>query len=106
VKVIEHQPIPVTARQEAVAGRDRPLIIDVRRDRGMAYRRRRGGHGMSRPRTTGGGLAAISAGLARNHRDDHAMLRHGLIVYDALYSWCKEGKGEVHTWKPGTSIVC
>ena len=46
-------------------------------------------------------LAAISLGLSRNFLDDHEMLRHGMVVYDALYAWCKEGKHEVHTWNPG-----
>ena len=46
------------------------------------------------------GLAAISLGLSRNHRDDHEMLEHGMVMYDALYAWCKEGKDEVHTWNP------
>jgi len=26
------------------------------------------------------------------------MLKHGMVTYDALYAWCKEGKEEVHTW--------
>ena len=46
------------------------------------------------------GLAAISLGLSRNFADDHEMLKHGMVMYDALYAWCKEGKDEVHTWKP------
>jgi rhodanese-related sulfurtransferase len=46
------------------------------------------------------GLAAISLGLSRNFADDHEMLEHGMVMYDALYRWCKEGKEEVHTWKP------
>jgi rhodanese-related sulfurtransferase len=46
------------------------------------------------------GLAAISLGLARNFTDDHEMLRHGMVMYDALYTWCREGKQEVHTWTP------
>jgi len=46
------------------------------------------------------GLAAVSLGLSRNFADDHEMLRQGMVVYDALYTWCKEGKAEVHTWKP------
>ena len=46
------------------------------------------------------GLAAISLGLSRNFHDDHEMLGHGMVVYDALYAWCKEGKDEVHTWNP------
>jgi rhodanese-related sulfurtransferase len=36
------------------------------------------------------GLAAISLGLSRNFADDHEMLRHGMVMYDALYTWCKE----------------
>lgn len=46
------------------------------------------------------GLAAISLGLSRNFSDDHQMLEHGMVMYDALYAWCKEGKSEVHTWNP------
>jgi rhodanese-related sulfurtransferase len=46
------------------------------------------------------GLAAISLGLSRNFSDDHQMLEHGMVMYDALYAWCKEGKDEVHTWNP------
>ena len=34
------------------------------------------------------GLLAISRGLALNFEDDHEMLRHGMVVYDALYAWC------------------
>jgi rhodanese-related sulfurtransferase len=46
------------------------------------------------------GLAAVSLGLSRLFADDHAMLAHGMTLYDALYRWCKEGKSEVHTWNP------
>ena len=46
------------------------------------------------------GLLAISLGLSRLYKDDHEMLEHGMIVYDALYRWCKEGKQETHTWNP------
>ncbi|HEX9125190.1 MAG TPA: chromate resistance protein ChrB domain-containing protein [Methylomirabilota bacterium] len=46
------------------------------------------------------GLAALSLGLSRLFGDDHEMLRHGMVVYDALYRWCKEGQDEVHTWNP------
>ena len=46
------------------------------------------------------GLAAVSLGLSRLYADDHEMLRHGMVMYDALYRWCKEGKQETHTWNP------
>lgn len=46
------------------------------------------------------GLAAVSLGLSRLFADDHEMLKHGMVLYDALYAWCREGQQEVHTWKP------
>ena len=35
------------------------------------------------------GLLAISLGLSHNFSDDHEMLKHGLVLYDALYAWCQ-----------------
>ena len=46
------------------------------------------------------GLAAVSLGLSILHKDDHEMLERGMVIYDALYAWCKEGTSEVHTWNP------
>ncbi len=46
------------------------------------------------------GLLAISLGLSAVFADDHEMLRHGLIVYDALYAWCRSCQGETHSWPP------
>ena len=34
------------------------------------------------------GVFAISHGLSQNFSDDHEMLRHGMVMYDALYTWC------------------
>lgn len=42
------------------------------------------------------GLFAISLGLSHNFKDDHEMLKHGLVMYDALYSWCKYVNEEKH----------
>jgi rhodanese-related sulfurtransferase len=36
------------------------------------------------------GLLAISYGLSANFPDDHEMLKHGLVMYDALYTWCRQ----------------
>lgn len=36
------------------------------------------------------GLYAISLGLSRNFADDHEMLRHGMVIYDALHAWCRD----------------
>ena len=44
------------------------------------------------------GLVAISLGLSRQFADDHDMLRHGLTVYDALYTWAKGDRTEIHDW--------
>jgi len=46
------------------------------------------------------GLAAMSLGLSRIFKDDHEMLKHGMVMYDALYAWCKGGQDELHTWNP------
>jgi hypothetical protein len=44
------------------------------------------------------GLLALSLGLSRNFPDDHEMLRHGMVMYDALYSWCGALTGGTHGW--------
>jgi hypothetical protein len=46
------------------------------------------------------GLLAISLGLSHNFPDDHEMLRHGFVVYDALYAWLKNVRDEKHDWNP------
>ena len=38
------------------------------------------------------GLVAISKGLSLNFADDHEMLRHGMVMYDALYAWCADSE--------------
>ena len=49
------------------------------------------------------GLLAFSLGLSRLHADDdHAMLEAAMPLYDALYAWCRDAKGEPHNWKPET----
>lgn len=46
------------------------------------------------------GLYAVSLGLSQLFADDHAMLRHGMVLYDALYAWCRSGQQETHAWPP------
>ena len=36
------------------------------------------------------GLLAISLGLSQMFGNDHAMLRYGMLVYDAMYAWCRQ----------------
>ncbi len=35
------------------------------------------------------GLVALSQGLSATICDDHEMLKHGMVLYDALYAWCR-----------------
>ena len=46
------------------------------------------------------GLLAISLGLSHNFAEDHEQLGHGLVLYDALFSWCRDVSDETHTWNP------
>lgn len=46
------------------------------------------------------GLLAVSLGLSHIFQDDHEMLKHGLVMYDALYAWCMTCQGETHGWPP------
>ncbi len=36
------------------------------------------------------GLLALSQGLSANFSDDQLQLEHGMVVYDALYAWCRQ----------------
>jgi hypothetical protein len=51
------------------------------------------------------GLLAISLGLSHNFPDDQEQLRHGFVLYDALYAWAKYVRDETHTWNPQRSPV-
>jgi len=66
----------------AFAIRDRPLdrLADIVR-----------GADTGKPSLTpqSAGLLALSQGLSAIFADDYAMLAHGMIVYDALYAWCR-----------------
>ncbi|WP_024303024.1 chromate resistance protein ChrB domain-containing protein [Pseudogulbenkiania sp. MAI-1] len=46
------------------------------------------------------GLYALSLGLSQVYADDHEMLQHGLVMYEALYAWCKHCQAETHNWPP------
>jgi len=48
------------------------------------------------------GLYALSLGLSHDFADDHEMLKHGMVMYDALYAWCKHCQSESHNWPPGS----
>jgi len=46
------------------------------------------------------GLLALSLGLSALFEDDHEMLRHGMVMYDALYAWLTKARDETHGWPP------
>jgi hypothetical protein len=45
------------------------------------------------------GLYALSLGLSSIFANDHEMLKHGMVMYDALYAWCRSCQGET-AWPP------
>jgi AraC-like DNA-binding protein len=51
------------------------------------------------------GLWAISAGLSYNIDNDQDLLKQGLILYDALYSWAKYLQKEKHTQQPFENLL-
>jgi rhodanese-related sulfurtransferase len=44
------------------------------------------------------GLLAVSLGLSRMYADDLEQLEVGMMIYDALYRWCRDATGETHNW--------
>jgi rhodanese-related sulfurtransferase len=46
------------------------------------------------------GLLGISLGLSAMIGDDQALLRWGMLVYDALYARARAAGGETHSWRP------
>lgn len=44
------------------------------------------------------GLLAVSLGLSRMYSDDIEQLDAGMLVYDALYRWCRDAVDETHDW--------
>ncbi|HEX8039040.1 MAG TPA: helix-turn-helix domain-containing protein, partial [Chryseosolibacter sp.] len=51
------------------------------------------------------GLWAISAGLAYETKDDHALLEKGMMIYDALYAWAGHLQNEKHTQNPAERLL-
>ena len=44
------------------------------------------------------GLLAVSLGLSRMYRNDLEQLDASMLVYDALYRWCRDATEETHQW--------
>jgi rhodanese-related sulfurtransferase len=48
------------------------------------------------------GLVALSLGLSRMYSDDLEQLEAGMVIYDALYRWCRDATDETHNWTSHT----
>ena len=48
------------------------------------------------------GLVALSLGLSRMFADDLEQLEAGMLIYDALYRWCRDATSETHDWTAHT----
>lgn len=48
------------------------------------------------------GLLALSLGLSAIIKDDIVLLEQGMIIYDALYAWCKKLTDKKHFWPQAT----
>lgn len=44
------------------------------------------------------GLLAITLGLSANITDDQELLKNGMLIYEALYTWCKDYTQTKHNW--------
>jgi hypothetical protein len=66
-----------------------PLVIDVPRPADLAR---------------ADWLVASALRLRSNFPDDHAVLRHGVVIDDALYTWWRALQAETHNW-PSTRPV-
>ena len=47
------------------------------------------------------GLDALSSGLVRVFPDDHELLQHGLVMYEALYAWCETQRSSAFAFEAG-----
>jgi len=53
-----------------------------------------------------GGLLAAALGMSALFGvDDRATLRHAMVLYDALYLWCRDRQGEAHRWPPAMGVA-
>jgi rhodanese-related sulfurtransferase len=48
--------------------------------------------------TEAAGLLAVSLGVSRMYADDIAQLDASMVIYDALYRWCRDATDETHNW--------
>jgi rhodanese-related sulfurtransferase len=50
------------------------------------------------------GLLAASLGLSRMYAGDLEQLEAGMLIYDALFRWCRDATEETHTWPSAKAV--
>lgn len=50
------------------------------------------------------GLLAVTLGLAANYTNDQELLKIGIVLYEALYTWCQAHTNEKHGWNPQATV--
>jgi AraC-like DNA-binding protein len=55
--------------------------------------------------TQSSGLWAIAAGMAYNIKDDQELLKSGMVIYDALYTWASKLQNVRHTESPVEQLL-
>lgn len=91
--------ITAAALQQALRSSNPPLVIDVRkRPAFLAAPDMIRGALRRDPESPGALPCADDVVVYCVH--GHEMLEHGMVMYDALYAWCRSTKSEVHTWNP------
>ena len=51
------------------------------------------------------GFLAVSLGLSRMYKDDLQQLENGLLLYDAMFCWCRDAVDETHNWPAGAKTA-
>lgn len=78
-----------------------PVLIDVRREEvfladtalvRLAQVVRGADTGQLHLAPEAAGLLAVSSGPGRVYRDDHELPARGMVLYDALYAWCRSAR--------------
>ncbi len=100
---------PWTTARELAAARAcefPPVLIDVRREEAfladtaladpalvrLAHIVRGADTGQPHLAPEAAGLLAVSSSLGRVYRDDHELPARGMVLYDALYAWCRSAR--------------
>jgi rhodanese-related sulfurtransferase len=51
------------------------------------------------------GFLAVSLGLSRQFSDDLEQLEAGMVIYDALFRWCRDATDETHNWPTHSKVA-